>query len=56
MCSSDLFTTKEKGTGLGLAIVDKFMTELGGRLQVESAPGVGTTVTLVLPKESSHAR
>lgn len=49
------FTTKQKGTGLGLAIVDKFMTELGGRLRVESAPGKGTTATLVLPKDSADA-
>lgn len=50
------FTTKQKGTGLGLAIVDKFMTELGGRLKVLSAPGQGTAATLVLPKETSDAR
>ena len=49
------FTTKQKGTGLGLAIVDKFMTELGGQLRVESTPGRGTSVTLVLPKDSVDA-
>ena len=43
------FTTKAKGNGLGLAIVEKSMAELGGQLRVESKPGKGTTVTLVLP-------
>jgi len=43
------FTTREKGTGLGLAIVEKSIAELGGQLQVESGPGVGTTVTINLP-------
>jgi signal transduction histidine kinase len=45
------FTTKEvgKGTGLGLSIVDQIITSHGGELQVESEPGRGTTVTIVLP-------
>ncbi|MFH1808600.1 MAG: ATP-binding protein [Pseudomonadota bacterium] len=44
------FTTKEKGTGLGLAIVDKIARAHGGRLQIRSEPGVGTTVALELPR------
>jgi signal transduction histidine kinase len=45
------FTTKEvgKGTGLGLSIVDQIITAHGGELQIESEPGRGTTVTIVLP-------
>ena len=45
------FTTKEvgKGTGLGLSIVDQIVTSHGGDLQIESEPGRGTTVTIVLP-------
>ena len=45
------FTTKEvgKGTGLGLSIVDQIITSHGGELQIESEPGRGTTVTIVLP-------
>ena len=45
------FTTKEvgKGTGLGLSIVDQIITSHGGELQIESEPGRGTTVTVVLP-------
>jgi len=44
------FTTRDKGTGLGLAIVEKSIGELGGQLQVRSGQGVGTTVTLTLPR------
>ncbi len=45
------FTTKEvgKGTGLGLSIVDRIIAEHGGKLRIESEPGKGTTVTVVLP-------
>ncbi len=45
------FTTKVsgKGTGLGLATVLAHATKLGGAVDVESAPGKGTTFTLVLP-------
>jgi len=43
------YTTKKGGTGLGLAIVQGIVSDHGGRIQVESAPGVGTTFTLVLP-------
>jgi heavy metal sensor kinase len=37
------------GAGLGLAIAKSFTEALGGRIQVESAPDVGTTFTLVFP-------
>lgn len=45
------FTTKEvgKGTGLGLSIVDQIISSHGGELLIESEPGKGTTVTIVLP-------
>jgi nitrogen fixation/metabolism regulation signal transduction histidine kinase len=43
------FTTKKGGTGLGLAIVQGIVSDHGGRVEVKSAPGAGTTVTLILP-------
>jgi two-component system NtrC family sensor kinase len=45
------FTTKgsERGTGLGMGICKGIMESHGGRLEVESMPGVGTTITVVLP-------
>jgi two-component system, NtrC family, nitrogen regulation sensor histidine kinase NtrY len=43
------YTTKRGGTGLGLAIVQGIVADHGGRVQVESAAGRGTTFTLVLP-------
>ena len=43
------FTTKVSGHGLGLAIVEKSVTELGGSLKIQSAPGEGTRVSIILP-------
>ena len=43
------FTTKPKGTGLGLAIVHKIIEAHQGQINVRSAPGQGTVVSLVLP-------
>ena len=49
--SDAFFTTKgRQGTGLGLWMVQRFATEAGGKLDVETAPGRGTTVRLVLPR------
>ncbi|MBP8985967.1 MAG: hypothetical protein KBG12_09525, partial [Syntrophobacterales bacterium] len=45
------FTTKSSGTGLGLAVVHKVVEAHGGELQVESVPGKGTTVSILLPAD-----
>jgi len=47
------FTTKmgQGGTGLGMNIVYNIVTGvLGGRIHVDSAPGVGTTIRLLIPR------
>lgn len=47
------FSTAEDGSGLGLAIVRKVMTDHGGRVFLESDPGVGTVFTLYIPAVES---
>jgi signal transduction histidine kinase len=42
------FSTKEKGVGLGLAIARKTIEEHQGTITIESRPGEGTTVRVLL--------
>jgi signal transduction histidine kinase len=44
------FTTKHRGTGLGLAIVQRIAEAHGGRALLESRPGGGTSVRVLLPQ------
>ena len=44
---------KIKGTGLGLSIVKHAVEAHGGRISVESTPGVRTCFTIVIPPEGS---
>lgn len=46
------FTTKEqgKGSGLGLALAASMIDQAGGEIRVDSVPGEGTTMHLLLPR------
>lgn len=45
------FTTRPNGTGLGLAIVARLVRAHGGKLELRSAAGKGTSVRVFLPNE-----
>jgi signal transduction histidine kinase len=47
------FTTRPTGTGLGLAIVHRLVHSHGGKIQIESSYGTGTTVTIILPEQGA---
>ncbi len=46
------FTTKPpgQGTGLGLSMVHGFVHQSGGQIQIDTTPGVGTCISLYLPR------
>lgn len=57
------FTTRPSGTGLGLAIVARFVRAHGGKLEIRSSAGTGTSVRVFLPQDdpaksagTSHVR
>jgi PAS domain S-box-containing protein len=50
------YTTKKRGTGLGLMIVQRIVREHGGRIDVESQTGQGTTFRVWLPSHERRPR
>jgi len=51
----DFHTTKQGGTGLGLSVVRRLVGDLGGSLRIDTEPGKGTTVSVVLPTATSRS-
>lgn len=51
------FTTKgSKGSGLGLAMTKKFVEDMGGRIEVQTKEGAGTTFRITLFVDQSQVR
>jgi signal transduction histidine kinase len=49
------FSTKESGLGLGLALTRRVVEEHGGKVDIQSAEGKGSTITMSFPFSSSHS-
>jgi signal transduction histidine kinase len=43
------YTTKPKGLGVGLALAKRIVERFGGRIRIDSTPGIGTSVCLSMP-------
>jgi len=50
------YTTKKKGSGLGLMIVQRIVRAHGGRIELESNVGKGTTFRIWLPLHERKPR
>jgi signal transduction histidine kinase len=49
------FSTKESGLGLGLALTRRVVEEHGGKVDIQSTEGKGSTITISFPFSSSHS-
>ncbi len=45
-----LFTTSSHRVGIGLTVAQRLVGVCGGRIEIQSSPGAGTTVTLTFPR------
>lgn len=50
------FTTRQDGIGLGMSNVKKFIEAIGASIEVDSAEGAGTAITLTFPIDSGGGR
>ncbi len=48
-CMELFFTTKRHGSGIGLALCRRAIEAAGGEIEIQSVPGTGTAVTILLP-------
>ena len=53
---SNTVGARHRGVGLGLSIVKSFVELHGGRVLIDSAPGVGTTATCIFPVSNGKTR
>jgi signal transduction histidine kinase len=49
----DALSRRTQGSGLGLYIAKAIVEAHGGRIWVNSAPGLGTAITFSLPRDES---
>ena len=47
---SPYYSTKEKGTGLGTMVAFSIVQVMGGKIEIDSKPGEGTLIHIILPK------